>query len=80
LLAEVDFVEPAEGAAMLFEQIFRQELSANYAGRNILNPEFKDIGVRIAVSSPGMWEGSFGLYNSCYTLLLVADFGAGITQ
>ena len=80
LLAEIDFVEPAEGAAMLFEQIFRQELSVNYAGRNILNPEFKDIGVSIAVSSPGMWEGSFGLYNSCYTLLLVADFGAGITQ
>jgi uncharacterized protein YkwD len=81
LLATVDFVEPAEGAAMLFEQMFRRELSVNCADRNILNPEFKDVGVRIAVSSPGMWEeSSFGLYNSCYTLLLVADFGAGITQ
>ena len=81
LLATVDFVEPAEGTAMLFEQMFRHELSVNCVDRNMLNPEFKDVGVRIAVSSPGTWEeSSFGLYNNCYTLLLVADFGAGITQ
>ena len=42
LLATVDFLEPAEGTAMLFEQMFRHELSVNCADRNILNPEFKD--------------------------------------
>ena len=78
LFATIDPWEPAEGAATVFRQMFRRELSANCAERNILNPEFKEVGVRLAVGSPRQWEESSGLYSysSCYTLLLVADFGA----
>ncbi|MCK4390587.1 MAG: hypothetical protein KAV83_10175 [Desulfobacterales bacterium] len=80
LLVTVSFVESAEGARTHFERFFKRELNADYVDRNILNPALKEVGISFAVASPDMWEESSSIYSDYYTLLLVGDFAASVTQ
>jgi uncharacterized protein YkwD len=80
LLATKSFVEPAEGARTHFEKIFMRELSPDCTDRNILNPEFREVGISFLATTPDIWVESDCIYNEYYNLLLAADFGTSVIQ
>ena len=69
-------VGSAQGAQILFEAIFKDELDPDrIEGRNILNPMFKEVGTSFGVISFSQGEELSSIYH-----LLVCDFGAPITE
>ncbi len=69
-------LEPAQGARILFEAIFKDELDPDREGeRNILNPLFKEVGIGFGAVTLNQGEELIYTYH-----LVVCDFGAPITE
>lgn len=73
VLSFLNFIDPAAGADRLFENLFKDELNpAQAADRNILNPNFQEIGI-------GLTTGTLVLGGRAYNVYMVTcHFGARI--
>ena len=69
MLAFFNFIQPAEAVALIFENMFRDELDpARTERRNILDPDLKEVGI-------GFGSGSFKIGRSIYNAYLTTcDF------
>lgn len=77
ILVTVDERDPREAAGICFTKLFRRELDRSTEDRNILNPAFKEVGVRFTTAVPV--EDPDGeqdrLYPEYHIAILVSDFG-----
>jgi len=67
--------DPWETAKILFEKIFRHELSPLCLSRNILNPVFKEVGVNFKTLPAGESLEQDRWYSEYNISMMVCDFG-----
>lgn len=67
--------DPSETAKILFEKVFRRELSSLCMSRNILNPVFKEVGVSFIMVPAGESIEQDRWYSEYNISMLVCDFG-----
>ena len=71
MLIFANFLPESYAVDILFENMFKDELDSSYNGeRNILNPDFRDIGVAI---DSGSWSFVSGTFNS---YVVTSDFAS----
>ena len=75
MLAFSNFIQPAKAVALIFENMFRDELNpARTERRNILAGDVEEAGI-------GFGSGSFKIYGSIYNVYLTTcDFGASVRK
>jgi uncharacterized protein YkwD len=79
ILVTVNEMDPREAARICLEKLLGRELAPGFMGRNILNPAFKEVGIRFETAVPAEADGEQDrLYPEYYTAMLVCDFGVSL--
>jgi uncharacterized protein YkwD len=70
-LTFVNFIKPEKAAQLIFQKMFLDELDPAYTGqRNILQPEFEDVGIDVGTGDVSTGDSVYHYY------VVTCDFGA----
>ncbi len=75
ILGFINFIDPADAVSQIFSALYRDELNPERTRpRNILDPEFEDVGIGFGAGKLTLKGVSFNVY------LVTCDFGMPVTS